>query len=92
VQSGRAGSGSDVYKRKFVVLEISFSRPSRFISDGGCPIVRAAVAAAPQPRHAVAAVPRPAVAAPDPEGKRRQRPCAVAAVPRAVVAAPDPEG
>jgi hypothetical protein len=52
----------------------------------------AAVAAAPRPRHAVAAVPRPAVAAPDPEGERRQRPCAVAAVPRPVVAGPDAEG
>jgi hypothetical protein len=27
VQSGRAGPGPDVYKRKFVVLGISFSRP-----------------------------------------------------------------
>jgi hypothetical protein len=54
--------------------------------------VRAAVAAAPRPRHAVAAVPRPAVAAPDPEGERRQRPCAVAAVLRPALAAPDPEG
>jgi hypothetical protein len=54
--------------------------------------VRAAVAAAPRPRHAVAAVPRPAVAASDPEGERRQRPCAVAAVPRPAAAAPDPEG
>jgi hypothetical protein len=44
------------------------------------------VAAAPRPRHAVvavprseveAAVPRPAVVAPDPEGERRQCPCAV---------------
>jgi hypothetical protein len=52
----------------------------------------AAVAAAPRPRHAVAAVPRPPVAAPDPEGEQRQRPCAVAAVPRPPVAAPDPEG
>jgi hypothetical protein len=32
------------------------------------------------------------VAAPDPEGERRQRPCAVAAVPRPAVAAPDPDG
>jgi hypothetical protein len=70
VQSGRAGPGPDVYKRKSIVLGISFSRPSRFISDGGCPIVRAAMAAAPQPRHAVAVVPRPAMAAPDPEGER----------------------
>jgi hypothetical protein len=54
--------------------------------------VRAAVAAAPRPRHAVAAVLRPAVAASDPEGERRQRPCAVVAVPRPAVAAPDPEG
>jgi hypothetical protein len=52
--------------------------------------VRAAVAAAPRPRHVVAAVPRPAVAAPDPEGERRQRPCAVAAVPRPVAATPLP--
>jgi hypothetical protein len=43
VQSGRAGPGPDVYKRKSVVLGISFSCPSRFISDSGCPIVRAAV-------------------------------------------------
>jgi hypothetical protein len=49
-----------------------------------------AVAAAPRPRHAVAAVPRPAVAAPDPEGERRQRPCVVAAVPRPVAATPLP--
>jgi hypothetical protein len=34
VQSGRAGPGLDVYKRKSVVLEISFYAPSRFISDG----------------------------------------------------------
>jgi hypothetical protein len=52
----------------------------------------AAVAAALRPRHALAAVPRPAVAAPDPEGERRQRPYAVAAVPRLAVAALDPEG
>jgi hypothetical protein len=44
------------------------------------------VAAAP--RHAVAAVPRPAAAAPDPEGERRQCPCAVVAVPRPVVVTP----
>jgi hypothetical protein len=50
--------------------------------------VRAAVAVAPRPRHAVTAVPRPAVAAPGPEGERRQRPCAVAAVPRPVAATP----
>jgi hypothetical protein len=48
------------------------------------------VAAAPRPRHAVAAVPRPAAAAPDPEGERRQCPCAVAAVPRPVAATPFP--
>jgi hypothetical protein len=48
------------------------------------------VAAAPRPRHAVAAVPRPAAAAPDPEGERRQCPCAVAAVPRSVVVTPLP--
>jgi hypothetical protein len=48
------------------------------------------VAAAPRPRHAVAAVPRPVVAAPDPEGERRQCPCAVAAVPRPVAATPLP--
>jgi hypothetical protein len=35
VQSGRAGPGPDVYKRKSVVLGISFYAPSRFIS-GGC--------------------------------------------------------
>jgi hypothetical protein len=50
----------------------------------------AAVAAAPRPRHAVAAVPRPAAATSDPEGERRQCPCAVAAVPRSVVATPLP--
>jgi hypothetical protein len=50
----------------------------------------AAVAAAPRPQHAVAAVPRPAAAAPDPEGERRQCPCAVAAVPRPVAATPLP--
>jgi hypothetical protein len=48
----------------------------------------AAVAVAPRPRHAVAAVPRPTVAAPDPEGERRQRPCA--AVSRPVAATPLP--
>jgi hypothetical protein len=72
VQSGRAGPGPDVYKRKSVVLGFSFYAPSRFISDDGCSIARAAVdprpvvavAAAPRPRHAVAAVPRPAAAAP----------------------------
>jgi hypothetical protein len=48
----------------------------------------AAVAVAPRPRHAVAAVPRPAVAAPDPEGERRQRPCV--AVSRPVAATPLP--
>jgi hypothetical protein len=46
----------------------------------------AAVAVAPRPRHAVTAVPRPTVAAPDPEGERRQHPCAAAAVPRPVAA------
>jgi hypothetical protein len=50
----------------------------------------AAVVAAPRPRHAVAVVPRPATAAPDPEGERRQCPCAVAAVPRPVAAVPRP--
>ena len=50
----------------------------------------AAVAVAPRPRHAVAAVPRPTMAAPDPEGERRQRPCAVAAIPRPVAATPLP--
>jgi hypothetical protein len=45
---------------------------------------------APRPRHAVGAVPRPAVVAPDPEGERRQRPCAAAAVPRPVAATPFP--
>jgi hypothetical protein len=34
VQSGRAGPGPDVYKRKYVVLGISFYAPSRFIIDG----------------------------------------------------------
>jgi hypothetical protein len=48
----------------------------------------AAVAVAPRSRHAVAAVPRPAVAAPDLEGERRQRPCA--AVSRPVAATPLP--
>jgi hypothetical protein len=48
----------------------------------------AAMAAAPRPRHAVAAVPKPAAATPDPEGERRQCPCAVAAVPRPVAATP----
>jgi hypothetical protein len=38
----------------------------------------------------VAAVPRPTAAAPDPEGERRQCPCAVAAVPRSVAATPLP--
>ncbi len=57
--------------------------------DGG-PRPVAAVAVAPRPRHAVAAVPRPTVAAPDPEGERRQCPCAVAAVPRPVAATPLP--
>jgi hypothetical protein len=98
VQSGRAGPGLDVYKRKSVVLGISFSRPSQFISDGGCPIARAAVdprpvaavAVAARPRHVVAVVPRPAAVAPDPEGERRQCPCAVAAVPRPVAATPLP--
>jgi hypothetical protein len=50
----------------------------------------AAVAAAPRPQHAVAVVPRPVVAAPDPDGEQRQRPCAVAAVPRPVAATPLP--
>jgi hypothetical protein len=98
VQSDRARPGPDVYKRKSVVLGISFYAPSRFTSDGGCPIARAAVdprpvaavVAAPRPRHAVAAVPRSAAAAPDPEGERRQCPCAVAAVPRPVAATPLP--
>jgi hypothetical protein len=45
--------------------------------------VRAAVVAAPRPRHAVAAPD-------DPEGERRQRTCAVAAVPRPVAATPLP--
>jgi hypothetical protein len=48
------------------------------------------VAAAPRPRHAVAAVPRPPAVALDPEGERRQCPCAVAAVPRPVAATPLP--
>jgi hypothetical protein len=43
VQSGRAGPGPDVYKRKSIVLRSVFHAPSRFISDGGCPIARAAV-------------------------------------------------
>jgi hypothetical protein len=34
VQSGRAGPGPDVYKRKSVVLGIRFYAPSQFISDG----------------------------------------------------------
>ena len=50
----------------------------------------AAVAVAPRPQHAVAAVPRPAVAAPDPEGERRQRPCAATTDPRPVAATPLP--
>ena len=89
VQSGRAGPGPDVYKRKSVVLGSVFHASSRFISDGGCPIARAAVdprpvaAVAAVPRSEVeAVVPRPPPAAPDPEGERRQCPCAVAAVPR----------
>jgi hypothetical protein len=98
VQSGRTGPGPDVYKRKSVVLGFSFTRHIRFISDGGCPIARAAVdprpvaavAAAPRPRHAVAAVPRPAAAGPDPEGERRQCPYAIAAVLRPVAATPLP--
>jgi hypothetical protein len=48
------------------------------------------VAAAPRPRHAMAAVPTPAAATLDPEGERRQCPCAVAAVPRPVAATPLP--
>jgi hypothetical protein len=68
VQSGRAGPGPQVYKRKSRVLGFSFHAPSRFISDGacddgGCPIARATVdprpvavvVAAPRPRRAVAA-------------------------------------
>ena len=43
VQSGRAGPHPDVYKIGPGVLGFSFSRPSRFISDGGCPIARATV-------------------------------------------------
>jgi hypothetical protein len=38
----------------------------------------------------VATVPRPAVAAPDPEGERRQRPCAATTDPRPVAATPLP--
>jgi hypothetical protein len=57
---------------------------------GGGPRPLAAVAVAPRPRHAVAAVPRPTVAALDPEGERRQRPCAAAADPRPVAATPLP--
>jgi hypothetical protein len=58
--TGRAGPGPDVYKRKSVVLGISFYAPSRFISggcqagdgggsqsDGGGPRSRGRVAAAP---------------------------------------------
>jgi hypothetical protein len=94
VQSGRAGRGPDVYKSEGSIFHAS----SRFISDGGCPIARAAVdprpvamvAAAPRPRHAVAAVLRPPAAAPDPEGERRQCPCTVAAVSRPVAATPLP--
>jgi hypothetical protein len=90
VQSGRAGSGPHVYKRKSRVLGFSFHAPSKFISDGacddgGCPIERAAmdprpvvaVVAAPRPRRAVAAVPRPGVEA---------------AVPRSAAAAPRSRG
>jgi hypothetical protein len=71
VQSGRAGLGPDVYKRKPRVLVFSFSRPSRFISDracddGGCPRARAAVV----PRFGVvAAVPRSVAAAPWSRGR-----------------------
>jgi hypothetical protein len=43
VQSGRARPHPDVYKIGPGVLGFSFSRPSRFISDGGCPIARATV-------------------------------------------------
>jgi hypothetical protein len=90
VQSGRAGSGPHVYKRKSGVLGFSFHALSRFISDGACdddgyPIAHAAVdprpvaavAAAPQPRRAVAAVPRSGVEA---------------AAPRSAAATPDLEG
>jgi hypothetical protein len=52
VQSGRAGPGPHVYKRKSGMLGFSFHAPSIFISDGacdddGCPIARAAVARSP---------------------------------------------
>jgi hypothetical protein len=36
VQSGRAGPGPDVYKTRPGVLGFSFSRSTRFISDGAC--------------------------------------------------------
>jgi hypothetical protein len=90
VQSGRAGPGPHVYKRKSGVLGFSFHVPSRFINDGacddgGCLIARAAVdhrpvatvAAAPRPRRAVAAVPRSRVEA---------------VVPRSTAAAPRSRG
>jgi hypothetical protein len=43
VQSGRAGPHPDVYKTGPGVLGSVFHAPSQFISDGGCPITRAAV-------------------------------------------------
>jgi hypothetical protein len=60
VQSGRAGPGPHVYKRKSEVLGFSFHALSRFISDGacddgGCLIARAAVD--PRPVAVVATAP-----------------------------------
>jgi hypothetical protein len=90
MQSGRAGPGPHVYKRKSGVLGFSFQAPSRFISygacdDGGCPIARvavdhlpvAAVAVAPRPRRALAVVPRSRVEA---------------VVPRSAITAPRSRG
>jgi hypothetical protein len=100
VQSGRAGPGPDVYKRKSGVLGFSFYAPSPFISDdafddGGCPIARAAVdprpvaavVAAPRPRRAVVAAPRPRLAV-----AAILRSGVEAAVPRSAAAAPRSRG
>jgi hypothetical protein len=83
VQSGRAGPGPDVYKRKFGVLGFSFSRPIQIqrrrvwrwrlpdSARGGGPA--APVAVDPRPRRAVAAVPRSGVEATVPRSRGRAR-------------------
>ena len=97
MQSGRAVPGPDVYKRKSVVLGISFYAPSRFIIDGcqaGGGGGSQADGGGPRSRgRAAAAVPRPMAATPLP---RR----AVAEVPRSAArplcrqaaASPKPRG